>query len=513
MRKPKAKPALTDADKALAFLESLKVPEGRSSGKPLRVAPFQASFVHGLLAPENQIGVLSVGRGNGKSALTAGLALGCLTGAWDTQPRRTIFAVARTRDQARIVHDYTCGLALSLPSKMRANIQIRRGSRLEVEYSDASGPHLLRVLPADAKSSLGLSPVFALMDERAAWNPDEGDAVEASLLTALGKRGGRAAIVSTSAASDVHPFSKWVDNETAGVYRQEHRAASGLPADDLPSLLEANPGTQFGIGSTEEWLVASARRAIQRGGSALSSFRNFIRNERVSSETRDVLVTVDQWQACEVEQLPPREGEVLIGIDLGGSASMSAAAYYWPATGRLETLGWFPSTPSLLERGQQDGVGARYEEMRSRGELSVLPGRVVPLAPLMTEILRHIEGQPIGALVTDRYRQAEAQEAYAKAGMTAPVVFRGMGYRDGSEDCERFRRSVFDREVKTRPTLLMRSALADAVCMKDPAANVKLAKARSTGRIDPVVAAVLAVAEGARRRARSAAKAGRLIWT
>jgi hypothetical protein len=49
--------------------------------------------------------------------------------------------------------------------------------------------------------------------------------------------------------------------------------------------------------------------------------------------------------------LPPRAGAVVIGVDLGGSASMTAAAFYWPETGRLECLGWFPSKPSLLHRG------------------------------------------------------------------------------------------------------------------------------------------------------------------
>src|SRR3546814_15271636 len=83
--------------------------------------------------------------------------------------------------------------------------------------------------------------------------------------------------------------------------------------------------------------------------------------------------------SCETAALPPREGPVVIGIDLGGSASMSAAAYYWPQTGRLEVLGTFPTRPSLLNRGQADGVGSRYVEMESRGELSTLGEATVPV--------------------------------------------------------------------------------------------------------------------------------------
>ena len=36
----------------------------------------------------------------------------------------------------------------------------------------------------------------------------------------------------------------------------------------------------------------------------------------------------------------------------------------------LEVVGTFPSRPSLLDRGQADGVGDRYVQMQNRGELS-----------------------------------------------------------------------------------------------------------------------------------------------
>jgi phage terminase large subunit-like protein len=77
---------------------------------------------------------------------------------------------------------------------------------------------------------------------------------------------------------------------------------------------------------------------------------------------------------------------------------------------------------------------------------------------------------------------------------------------------ERFRRAAYDGKVKTAPSLLLRSAFADAVTLRDPANNLKLAKARSTGRIDAAAATVLAVAEGARMMGRPAHKGGRIAW-
>jgi len=505
--------APVNAKKAIRFLQKLKIPEGPAAGKALRLAPFQKEFVTGALAPGISVAALSIGRGNAKTALSAGLALGELLGEiGDTQPNREIPVGARTRDQARLVWNFVAGYARYLPEDTQKRLTFRRAPRLEIEYEDANGTHLLRCLAADGKSALGGAPTLSILDERGHWAAGKGDELEHALLSGSGKRGGRALIISTSAPDDAHPFSKWLDEEQEGVYRQEHRPAPGLPADDLESLLVANPGAAHGIGSSIEWLQAQARRAIARGGSSLTTFRLYNRNERISGETRDLLLTVDEWLSCEVAELPARQGPVVIGIDLGGSASMTAAAFYWPETGRLEALGWFPSQPSLLDRGQRDGVGDRYAQMSGRGELSTLGNATVPVAPWLSEVMRHVEGETIAALVMDRYKQAELGQAIDAAGVRVPLVWRGFGFKDGNEDCDRFRRACFDGLVKAAPSLLLRSAFADAVCLRDPANNIKLAKARSLGRIDAASASVLAVAQGARMLAAPVRKARAPQW-
>ncbi|WP_375160348.1 terminase large subunit domain-containing protein [Bradyrhizobium sp. RDT46] len=499
---------------AISFLESLEIPEGPLAGQMLRLAPFQRQFVEGALADGVNVAALSIGRGNAKTALSSGLALGALLGKWDPQPRREIVLAARTRDQARIAWNFCVAFARSLPDDVVSQLEIRRQPRFEIEYTGDGGGHVLRAIAADGKSALGLAPTFVLMDERGHWATDSGNDLEHALLSGLGKRGGRALIISTSAPDDAHPFSQWLDTDQLGVYRQEHRPAPGLPADDLESLLIANPGAEHGVGASLEWLQAQARRAIARGGSTLTTFRLYNRNERISGESRDLLLTVDEWLACESDDLffCERKGPVVVGIDLGGSASMSAASFYWPETSRLECLGWFPSKPGLLDRGQSDGVGSRYVEMNNRGELFTLGDQTVPVAAWLSEVMRHIEGETIAAMVMDRYKQSELGEAIDRIGIRSPLVWRGMGFKDGGEDIERFKRAVFDGKVKSRPSLLLRSAFADAVCLRDPANNAKLAKARSTGRIDAAAATVVAVAEGARIAGRPAKKSKALQW-
>lgn len=501
--------------RAIQFLELLRIPEGKKAGKPLKLADFQRRFVKGAFSKDVMIGVLSIGRGNAKTALAAGLAFADLVGALEEQPqpKREIIFAARNRDQARTAFNFLVGFIGGLPEADQAQFIIRRGSKLEVEF-EGNGGGLARVIAADGKSVLGGAPTLAIMDERAAWERDKGDNLENAILSGLGKRDGRALIISTSAPDDANTFSRWLDEPPPGTFVQEHRPPFGLPADDLDSLLQANPGAADGIGATPDWLVAQARRAIARGGSALSSFRNLNRNERISSEDRSVLVTTDEWLSAEVapDDLPARSGPCVLGVDLGGSRSMSAAAFYWPETGRLEALGTFPAVPSLADRGAADGVSGRYLEMHERGELSMLGDATVPPGPWLAQIVRHLDGAELACVVGDRFRHAEFSEAMQAAGLSrVPFIWRGFGWKDGAEDIERFRRALFDGEVKAVPSLLLRFAFADAITLVDPAGNHKLAKARSLGRIDAAAAAVLAVAQGARMNAAPQRKA-RATW-
>ncbi len=182
--------------KAIRFLESLKIPEGPKAGQPILLVPFERQFVKGALAPETQVAALSIGRGNAKTALSSGIALGAVMGKWDKQPSREIIIAARTRDQGRIAFEFVIGFMRTLPVSEQMKFTIRRSPRLEIEYGDGN---YIRVIAAYGKSALGSAPKLVLMDERGHWQADQGDALEHALLSGLGKRGGRALIISTSA--------------------------------------------------------------------------------------------------------------------------------------------------------------------------------------------------------------------------------------------------------------------------------------------------------------------------
>ena len=159
-----------------------------------------------------------------------------------------------------------------------------------------------------------------------------------------------------------------------------------------------------------------------------------------------------------------------------------------------------------------DGVSDRYCQMHERGELSVMGTATVPTGPWLAQIVAHLDGIVPECIVGDRFREAEFIETLKAAGLShVPFIWRGFGWKDGSEDVERFRRALFEGHVKARPSLLLRFAFGDAITIIDDAGNHKLVKGRSLGRIDAAAASVLAVAQGARMKANPVRKA-RAMW-
>ncbi len=111
--------------------------------------------------------------------------------------------------------------------------------------------------------------------------------------------------------------------------------------------------------------------------------------------------------------------------------------------------------------------------------------------------------------MADRWREGELRDALTAAGVPlASLELRGQGFKDGAEDVRAFRRACAEGRVSPVTSLLLRSAMAEARTVSDPAGNEKLAKAtqggrRARARDDAAAAAILAIAAGVRRPAQS----------
>ena len=262
-------------------------------------------------------------------------------------------------------------------------------------------------------------------------------------------------------------------------------ADEDLPLDDPRAWRQANPG--LGTVKSEAHMRSEAARVLATPADQ-AFFRAYELNQR-RAPSGDLLATVDAWRRCEVERLPERGGRCVVGLDLGGSSSMTAAVALWESN-RVETWAGFPDVPSLLDRSQTDGAGTVYAVAHDAGELELWPGRIVPAAEFVRRIVRDLAGERVIALGADGYRRAEVLQALSDGGCSWPFIGRGRSAggmsSDHAHDVRAAERDIGTAALAVRPSGLLRSALRHTVRRENEYSHPYLCKSRANARIDLV---------------------------
>ena len=485
---------------AIAWIGALTVTQGHGAGGPLDLLPWQRRFIRGALRPGVSTAALSIARGNGKTGLVGAIAAAAAAGPLAV-PRGEVVIVASSFGQARVAFsDVLAFLGPTIEAEPRAWNVSDSPQRAELRHRPTGST--VKAIGSDPRRAHGLRPVLVLADEPAQWPANTSDAMYAALETSLGKvEGSRLIALGTRPATAENWFARLLDG--GADYSQQYRAPAEAPPYLARTWARANPSAAYWPDLRDK-IMAGARRA-REDVAALARFRALRLNQGVADVDRPVLLGAETWRGLEADILPAPTGPLVFGVDLGSSAAMSAVSAYWPQCGRLEVLAAFPATPELAVRGRRDNVGGLYGRMAARGELVMLGARVVDVGALLG--LAMARWGPPAVVVADRWREAELLQALEESGLPpGGLVSRGQGFRDGGEDVRAFRRAAVDGRLVTPPSLLMRSAMAEAVVQMDAAGNSKLAKGAQSGRRqaardDAAAAAILAVAEGERIRA------------
>ena len=357
------------------------------------------------------------------------------------------------------------------------------------------------VLAAEANAGSAAGYDLAIIDEIGLLKERDRGLV-ASMRSAISAKNGKFIALSVHGSGPFVPeiLARRGDRALAvHLYQADPRSA----LDDEMGWAAANPGLKCGIKALSYMKYESRRVSVTT--SDQSSFRSLDLNQP-ANPVAEMLVSLDDFLGCEVSALPARKGACYVGLDIGGSVSMTAACGYWPESGRVETWCAFPATPTLAERGLSDGVGRLYVEAESRGELMTFGGRVTPVNLFLAAVVDALSGADVKALGCDRFRKAEAITAYESAGVTWPCFWRGVGASakaDGSFDVRAFQRAVIERRVSLSPSVLFPSAIASATVRTDVSGNPALAKSSPNSRIDLAQAAVISVGLAAYRGPRS----------
>ena len=476
---PPSDPAAALADWARS---TLIVPPGHpNAGDRLELPPYLVAFFKDALAEGCTESLNCVARKNGKSAAVAVLVLGYLVGPLRRKGWRCALASLSREKAAEI--------------KMQIE-SIATASGLEgVEFWRRSSPAItaaggaVDILASDSNSGAALGVDLAVCDEIGLMH-EKSRAFVASLRSSVSARGGR--FMSLSVHGD-GPFVPEILSRrgAAGLAVHLHQAPEGCALDDPKAHKLANPG--LGLIKQHSYMKSEAARCLATP-SDQASFLALDLN-RPGSPARELVCSPADWDACVTPpaKLPARLGPCFVGLDAGGSSSMTCAAAWFPASKRLELYSAFPATPDLETRGQGDGCGSIYKEAWERSELMTYSGRCTPVGDFVRHVAASLAGCEVVGAASDRYRRAEVLQVLESEEIEWPWSWRGMGAgMTGSADVRSFQKAILRGEILTVPSLLMPLALKSTILRRDANGNPALERG-NTGRIDVLAATVLAV--------------------
>ena len=446
-----------------------------AAGQPMVLPSYIEDFLRaGWGAHES---ACAVARKNAKSAGCAILCLGFLVGPL-RQPgwRGAIASLSKEKSDELRTQVESIALASGLDG-----LRFRR-SPYPGKVISSTGT--LECLSSDRSAGHASSFDLVIVDETGLF-PERSRELLAGLRSSVSAKSGRCIHISVRGDSDL--FREVLENPETVAH--VHEAPVDCDLFDRDAWATANP--TLGTIKSISYMEAEARR-VSNVPSDEPSYRAFDMNAKLSP-SREMILNPSELSRCivEVEQLPERAGDVVIGLDAGEASSATAAVCIWPTTGRVETRMAFGDVPSLRDRGRHDG--AAYEAMLDREELRTYPGRVVPLDLFLADLAHDLQGCRVHRLASDGYKDAEVKDFLDRAGLRWPYEPRRVGAgKDGGMDVRRFQRLVLTGRLKMLENLSLFTAIANSTLRRDENGNPALSKAKSRGRIDVLSAGIIA---------------------
>ena len=480
---------MTRGERVCAFIEAYcRIPSGENVGAPMRLESFQRKFI--LEVYDNPYGTrrayLSIARKNGKTALIAGLVLAHVAGP-EARQNTQIVSGAQSRDQAAIVFDLASKM-VQLSDKLSKVVRIVPSSKKliglarNVEY---------KALSAEGKTSHGLSPVLAILDE-VGQVVGPRDAFISAITTSQGAYENPLLIaISTQAPTDADLFSVWLDTQKAAadprVVSHVYAAPEDCDLDDRAAWAAANPalGKFKALSDLDHAAELAARMPANE-----PEFRNYSLNQRV--EATNPFVSLAVWKANGATPKPLDGRKVYGGLDLSSVNDLTALVLV-SEEGDVEPHFWLPEF-GLAEKSKKERVP--YDLWAKQGHLHTAPGKAIEyehVAEFLRGVFDRCDVQKIGF---DRALMKFLRPWLVKAGFSEDELAKFVEFGQGTLSMTPALREL---EVKLLNTWfkhgghpIMNMCSHNAKVVGESGAR-KFDKMRSRGRIDGMTALANAI--------------------
>lgn len=484
-----------DARNAVEFFpKCLTLTSGECAGRPFDLQLWQADYVATLHGWRDSSGArryresgFFTPRKNGKTETAAGLALYGL-GA-DKEQRAQVYSAAKTRDQATMVFEPAAAMVRN-SEVLRRRFEITP-SRKQILFGSTASYY--RAISADAGNAHGFNPHLVLFDEL--HTQSSRDLYDA-LRSGMGARR-HPLFASFSTAGHNRLSICWE------VWQMARRVRDGVLPEStfLPLIYELPDGADWknedvwrdcnpnlGVTISMEFLRAEFRKA-QESPSYENTFRNLFLNEWTEQAVR--WLPMEAWDDCDTIDSATLDGcECWAGLDMSSTRDLTAFCLAFPlADNRVAVLVWF-WIPEDTARAAERSDHVPYRDWASRGLVTLTPGAQVDQERVRRDIVAIGERFRIREIACDRWNAGWITTALKQDGFD--VVGFGQGMASMSQPAKELEKLVLAGNLLHGNNPVLRWMAANVAVEQDAAGNIKPTKAKSSGRIDGIVAATMA---------------------
>lgn len=471
------------------------IPEGKHTGRRVRLTPEQRDWLRRLYDTPTRTFILSMARKNAKTAFTAFLLLLHLCGP-EAVPNSQLYSSAQSRDQAAVLFELAAKM-VRLSETLAPYVHIRD------TYKELLCPEIgtfYKALSADAKTKMGLSPVFNVHDELGQVRGSRSELYEALETACAAHDNPLSIIISTQAATDADLLSVLIDDAESGadprtkivrytaVTENENGEQILDPFSD-EAIRQANPHFDVFMNQAE---VRDQAEKAKRMPSREAGYRNLILNQRV--ETKNPVFSRAVWSNNSAKPADFQGKKAWAGLDLSSVSDLTALILV-SEEGDIAPTFWLPEA-GLREKSQQDRVP--YDVWEQQGYLETTPGASIQYEFIAHHLRWVFDEYDIEKLAFDRYNMKFLRPWLLKAGFSEEeiedkFVEFGQGFQSMSPAIRELETRLLARKMKHGGHPVLTMCAANAVAVKDDADNRKYTKRRATGRIDGIVALTMAV--------------------
>lgn len=483
----------TRGDRIIAFIEKYcVVPEGKLIGQPMQLLPFQKKFIREVFdnPAGTKTGILSIARKNGKTGLIAAILLAFIAGP-EARQNAQIRSAGRSRDQASLVFNLASKMVQMSPELSRVVRIIPSGKRLiglvrNVDY---------HAMSADAGGAHGQSPYLLIIDELGQVKGEQDDFVDA-LITAQGAYDdAMRMVISTQAPTDADMLSIWIDdarnNSDERTVCHVYEAAKDCDVLDEDGWESANPA--LGKFRSRVDMEDEAEKAA-RMPSAESAFRNLFLNQRVNRNNPFVSRSIWNANGSEVDDSVFYKFPVWGGLDLSKTTDLTAfvlVARDDQEKWHVKPYFWKPGD-TIRDHAKRDR--APYDRWEREGLLFTTPGTSVSYAFVAKQIAQIVDGMDLKKIGFDRWKMENLRPLLEPNGLDEDLFEEVVqGPRTFSPFMDFVETELLNCNVRHGGHQVLTMCAANAVAIEDANENRRLDKSKSTGRIDGMVAKVMAM--------------------